>query len=145
MTPSDASRVIETLFSTSWPYCPVVYENLPTRDLGAAGQPSLFDETKPFITLEISHGFGAPVDVPLTCVRRFGSLVIMVLVPSDTGSRRVDEITDHLSSLLQYREYNDSSGQLRFKELSATSRNVLVNEWRRTTILVAFEYDQPVG
>lgn len=145
MTPSDASRVIETAFSSRWTLCPVVYENLPTRNLDELTQPQLFDGSDPFIVLEISPGFSRPITVPLDCVRRYGSLIVTVLTPTDTGSRRVDDIIGGLSSLFQYQDFPDSSGTLRFNSLYSVSRNLVLDGWVRATVQIGFEYDQPLG
>jgi len=144
MTPSDASRVIEGLFQDHWSLCPVVYENLPARAWNEVGQPHLFDGENPFLFLEISAGHGRPITVPIGCVRRYASVLVTVLIPRDTGSRRVDDIIGELSAMLQFRTFDDPSGQIRFKELSAISRNVVIDEWTRSMVSISFEYDQEV-
>lgn len=144
MTPSDASRIIETTFSTSWALCPVVFENLPVRNYGEFGQPFLWDGTDPFIQLEISHGSSRAVTVPIGCVRRYGFLIVSILIPRDTGSRRVDDIIGALSALLQFKTFDEAAGQIRFKDLAATSRNTVIDEWVRTVVVASFEYDEEV-
>lgn len=144
MTPSDASRVIETRFSDQWDFCPVVYENTPARDWNDIGQPSLFDGSEPFILLEISPGYSRAITVPVSCVRRSAAVLCTIMIPRDVGSRRVDDIISGLSELLQYQTVTDPTGDLRFKELSSISRNVVVDEWVRTVVAVSFEYDQEV-
>lgn len=144
MTPSDASRVIETRFSDQWDFCPVVYENTPARDWNDIGQPSLFDGSEPFLLLEISPGYSRAVTVPVGCVRRSASVLCSIMIPRDVGSRRVDDIISELSDLLQYRTLTDATGDLRFKDLSTVSRNVIIDEWVRTVVAVSFEYDHEV-
>lgn len=144
MTPSDASRVVETLFADQWTLTPVVYENTPAKNFNEAGQPSLFDGSSVFIALEISPGYSRPITIPVGCVRRAASLLITVYVPRNTGSRSVDDVVSALVLLLQYKEYVDSTGTLRFKDLNSTSRNFAVGEWVQSIITVPFEYDHEV-
>lgn len=144
MTPSDASRVIETLFQDQWSTTPVVFENTPSQNFSLAGQPSLFDGSAPFIKLEISAGYSRPITIPVGCVRRYASLTIDIYVPKDTGSRQVDDIVSDLVILLQHKEYPDTSGLLRFKDLNSAARNVVAGEWMRTVVVAFFEYDHEV-
>lgn len=146
MTPAEASRALEMEFSNSWTLCPVVYENIPPISYETIGQPSLFDESNPFIVLEISPGYSRPITVPVGCVRRFASLFVTIYVPRDVGSRVVDDIISGLLLQFQYKEVTDpeSMESLRCKDLSTVSRNVIVDEWVRTMVAVAFEYDQAV-
>lgn len=146
MTPASASRVIELAFDSGWTICPVVYENTPALSYGTEGQPSLFDESNPFIILEISPGFSRSITVPTGCVRRFAYILVTIFVPRDVGSRAVDNIISELLTLLQYRELEDieSSDSLRCKDLSMVSRNTVVDEWVRTMVQIAFEYDDIV-
>lgn len=146
MTPAEASRALEMEFSNNWILCPVVYENTPPISYDTLGQPSLFDERNPFIVLEISPGYSRPITIPTGCVRRFASLFVTIYVPRDVGSRVVDNIISELLAQFQYKEITDleSMESLRCKDLSTVSRNVIVDEWVRTMVAIAFEYDQTV-
>lgn len=144
MTPSDASRVIETLFNDVWTQTPVVFENTPARDWAEAGQPALSDGTTPYIELEISAGYAAPITIPTGCVRRYANLSIAIMIPRDSGARQGDDIFTALQALLQFKEFVDASGTLRFKGVSSITRNVLVNEWVRSVALAFFEYEHEV-
>ena len=137
-----ASKTIEQKLSNDWTLTPVVFENIPAKDLGAEGQPDLYAGTVSFIEIEVSPGFSRPITVPLGCIRYTGFMTAAVMCPRYTGSRESDSIVSALSKMLEFQQLCAGSECLRFKELSVAARSIVKDAWVRTTVQLAFEFNR---
>ena len=140
MNLTDVNQAIEDAIKASWSYTPIAWENVPAKDYEAAGQPLLADGTDPFIEVAIEHVGSFPVEVPISCTRYHGYVIIDIQVREDAGTRSTADYMDKLSTLLEFKTISN----VRLLEFISVGSYKVKKGWVTTTVQFPFEFERQV-
>lgn len=87
---------LETFFKNNWSHTAIVYENTPLNS-------ELYTE---FVRLAVMFASAAPSSIGNRCYRYWGNFTIQIFVKPGSGSARILQLTDYVSSLLRSQTVN---------------------------------------